>query len=199
MQKGENIVNSLRTIPEKLKERAEKKGDTDQLKVAQNTIKQAGTVMNVIGDCSKEAAKGTVLIKNRLEAFNKKFSQKKSLETSDNNKEFNEYLKRAIDALDTNGAKAAIIGYLDEDAHREPMLALKVADKANRIFKEHEKDLFSEDDNRITSTPKDEWSPEFIIKLKASLRLNFSREKIALAVEVIRYLRSQGNKKFQIK
>lgn len=198
-EKGENIVNSLRTIPEKLKERAEKKSDIDQLKIAQNTIKQAGTVMNVVGDCSKEAAKGTVLIKNRLEAFNKKFSQKESREASDNNKEFNEYLKRAIDALDTNGAKAAIIGYLDEDTHREPMLALKVADKANRIFKEHEKDLFSEDDNRITSTPKAEWSPEFVTKLKASLRLNFSREKIALALEVIRYLRSQGNKKFQIK
>lgn len=198
-KKGENIVNSLRTIPEKLKERAEKKGDTDQLKVAQNTIKQAGTVMNVIGDCSKEAAKGTVLIKNRLEAFNKKFSQKESREASDNNKEFNAPLKRAIDALDISGARAVIIGYLDEDAHREPMLALKVADKVNRIFKEHEKDLFSEDNNRITSTPKAEWSPEFVNKLRASLRLNFSREKIAFTLEVIRYLRSQGNKEFQIK
>lgn len=198
-KQGENLVNSLRTIPEKLKARAEKKGDADQLRVAQNTIKQAGTVMNVIGDCSKEAAKGTVLIKNRLEAFNKKFSQKKSLEASDNNKEFNAPLKRAIDTLDIIGARAAIIAYVDADIHRETMLGLKVADKVNRIFKKHGKDLFSEDNGRLQPIPKEEWTIDFVHEIKAALLTNFSREKIALALDVIRYLRSQGNKKFQIK
>lgn len=78
-KKGENLVNSLRTIPEKLKERAEKKGDTDQLKVAQNTIRQAAIVMNAIENCAKQAANGIFYIKNRLEAFNRKFSKVKEL------------------------------------------------------------------------------------------------------------------------
>ena len=78
-KKGENLVNSLRTIPEKLKARAEKKGDADQLKVAQNTIRQAATVMNSIEQCAKQAANGIFYIKNRLEAFNRKFSKVKEL------------------------------------------------------------------------------------------------------------------------
>lgn len=78
-KKGENLVNSLRTIPEKLKERAEKKGDADQLKVAQNTIRQAVTVMYAIEQCAKQAANGIFYIKNRLEAFNRKFSKVKEL------------------------------------------------------------------------------------------------------------------------
>lgn len=78
-KKGENLVNSLRTIPEKLKERAEKKDDTDQLKVAQNMIRQAAIVMNAIENCAKQAANGIFYIKNRLEAFNRKFSKVKEL------------------------------------------------------------------------------------------------------------------------
>lgn len=78
-KKGECLVNSLRTIPEKLKARAEKKGDVDQLKVAQNTIKQAAVVMNAIEQCAKQAANGIFYIKNRLEAFNRKFSKVKEL------------------------------------------------------------------------------------------------------------------------
>lgn len=78
-KKGENLVNSLRTIPEKLKERAEKKGDTDQLKVAQNTIRQAAIVLSAIEQCAKQAANGIFYIKNRLEAFNRKFSKVKEL------------------------------------------------------------------------------------------------------------------------
>lgn len=78
-KKGENLVNSLRTIPEKLKERAEKKGDADQLKVAQNTIRQAAIVLSAIEQCAKQAANGIFYIKNRLEAFNRKFSKVKEL------------------------------------------------------------------------------------------------------------------------
>lgn len=78
-KKGENLVNSLRTIPEKLKARAEKKGDTDQLKVAQNTIRQAAIVLSAIEQCAKQAANGIFYIKNRLEAFNRKFSKVKEL------------------------------------------------------------------------------------------------------------------------
>lgn len=78
-KKGENLVNSLRTIPEKLKARAEKKGDADQLKVAQNTIRQAAIVMHAIEQCAKQAANGIFYIKNRLEAFNRKFSKVKEL------------------------------------------------------------------------------------------------------------------------
>lgn len=78
-KKGENLVNSLRTIPEKLKERAEKKGDADQLKVAQNTIRQAAIVMSAIENCAQQAANGIFYIKNRLEAFNRKFSKVKEL------------------------------------------------------------------------------------------------------------------------
>lgn len=78
-KKGENLVNSLRTIPEKLKARAEKKGDADQLKVAQNTIRQATIVLSAIENCAKTAADGIFYIKNRLEAFNRKFSKVKEL------------------------------------------------------------------------------------------------------------------------
>lgn len=78
-KKGENLVNSLRTIPEKLKARAEKKGDVDQLKVAQNTIRQAAIVMHAIEQCAKQAANGIFYIKSRLEAFNRKFSKVKEL------------------------------------------------------------------------------------------------------------------------
>lgn len=78
-KKGENLVNSLRTIPEKLKARAEKKGDVDQLRVAQNTIRQAAIVMHAIEQCAKQAANGIFYIKNRLEAFNRKFSKVKEL------------------------------------------------------------------------------------------------------------------------
>ena len=78
-KKGENLVNSLRTIPEKLKARAEKKGDVDQLKVAQNTIRQAAIVMHAMEQCAKQAANGIFYIKNRLEAFNRKFSKVKEL------------------------------------------------------------------------------------------------------------------------
>lgn len=78
-KQGENLVNSLRTIPEKLKARAEKKGDADQLKVAQNTIRQAAIVMHAIEQCAKQAANGIFYIKNRLEAFNRKFSKVKEL------------------------------------------------------------------------------------------------------------------------
>ena len=78
-KQGENLVNSLRTIPEKLKARAEKKGDVDQLKVAQNTIRQAAIVMHAIEQCAKQAANGIFYIKNRLEAFNRKFSKVKEL------------------------------------------------------------------------------------------------------------------------
>ena len=78
-KKGENLVNSLRTIPEKLKARAEKKGDAEQLKVAQNTIKQAAVVMYAIESCAKQAANGIFYIKNRLEAFNRKYAKMKEL------------------------------------------------------------------------------------------------------------------------
>lgn len=78
-KQGENLVNSLRTIPEKLKARAEKKGDAEQLKVAQNTIKQAAVVMYAIESCAKQAANGIFYIKNRLEAFNRKYAKMKEL------------------------------------------------------------------------------------------------------------------------
>lgn len=78
-KQGENLVNSLRTIPEKLKARAEKKGDVDQLRVAQNTIRQAAIVLSAIEQCAKQAANGIFYIKNRLEAFNRKFSKVKEL------------------------------------------------------------------------------------------------------------------------
>lgn len=197
---GENVVNSLRTIPDKLKARAEKNGNAEQLKVAQHTIKQASVVMGAISDCSNEAAKGTVLIKNRLEAFNKKFSKKtKLLGMKTNQDDIDNSLKEAINSQDINKAKSVLIGYLDDDARREPMLALKVADKTNRIFEDQGKKLYDEDDGRHTSIPKEEWSSTVIRTIKASLRLNFSREKIALALEIIRYLRNKGDEKFQIK
>ena len=78
-KRSENLVNSLRTLPDKLMALAEKKGDESQLKVAQNTLRQAGAVVGMIEHFSNVSYRGIVIIKNKLAAFNAKNKPTKGL------------------------------------------------------------------------------------------------------------------------
>lgn len=186
-KKGERVVDHLRTAPDKLKANAEKADDVQQLKAAQNAIKQAGIILNAIDDCAKQAANCVLYIKTTLEAFN------------GNESDLDSRMRRALNKLNVIHARSTIITFLDQDQHSDSMVALKEADKANQVFKEHGKTLYVPDNGRLERLPKEEWSPDYYFRLKAALLVNFSREKVALAQEVIRYLRSKGVNMFQVR
>lgn len=187
-KKGERVVDHLRTAPDKLKASAEKADDVQQLKAAQNAIKQAGIILNAIDDCAEQAANCVLYIKITLETFN-----------SNESDDLDSRLRFALNELNVIYARSEIIGFLDQDRHSDSMVALKKADKANQVFKEHGKTLYVPDNGRLERLPKEEWSPDYYFRLKAALLINFSREKLVLAQEVIRYLRSKGERMFQVR
>lgn len=205
-KKGERIVDRLHTAPDKLKASAEKADDVQQLKAAQNAIKQAGIILNAIDDCAKQAANSVLYIKTKLEAFNNKAPGSKVDDEIFNDKELGETIIKGLKECKISRVKTGILYHLDQDKNRNPMLAVKVADKVNRFVKAHLEEFDIDDpdtdglydkDNHLTSTPpKDEWDIKFLIKLKASLQTNFSREKLVLAQEVIAHLKKKGGDAF---
>lgn len=208
-KKGERVVDLLRTAPDKLKASAEKADDVQQLKAAQNAIKQAGVILNAIDDCAKQAANSVLYIKTKLEAFNNKAFGSKADDEIFNDKELGKTILKGLKEWKIIRVRTGIMTHLDRDESRSPMLAVNVADKVNRFVKAHLEEfdidkpdadgLYDKDNHRLTVPPKDEWNAEFLIRIKASLLINFSREKLVLAQEVIRYLRSKGEDWFQVK
>ena len=208
-KKGERIVDHLRTAPDKLKASAEKADDVQQLKAAQNAIKQAGIILNAIDDCAKQAANSVLYIKTKLEAFNNKAFGSKADDEIFNDKELGKTVIKGLKEWKITRVRTGIMTHLDRDESRSPMLAVKVADKVNRFVKAHLEEFDIDDPNAdglydkynhlLTVPPKDEWDVEFLIRIKDTLYTNFSREKLVLAQEVIQYLRSKGDEDFQVK
>lgn len=103
---------------------------------------------------------------------------------------YSQSLANAIDHSDLSEIRAALITYIDLDATATQLIALDVADDVNQLLQTKGISLFEQDNGRLdfNSTPSDnEWN-----KAKAALRLNFSREKIKYATQIVEQLRKQN-------
>lgn len=94
-----------------------------------------------------------------------------------------------------------ILKELDRDQRRDPMLAVRTAVEANTKLESVGESLFETDDGavefpQVTSPVTRE---DKLDEVKASLRLNFSKEKIEYAESLIKAFRTRGLDGFQIK
>ena len=96
--------------------------------------------------------------------------------------EFSQELKQSLGARELNGIRAALIGYLDLGCEDD---AITVADEVEKQLSSSGIALFDEDDGRDTTGAAK--SPrEALRRIRGSLRLNFSREKIRRGAELKR-------------
>lgn len=106
-------------------------------------------------------------------------------------------LSDAINAGDLSKIRAALITCVDLDAHYEKPEALIIADNVSEKMKSQNISLYEPDNGRLSfdlsGASADEWN-----KAKASLRLNFSREKIEYATKLVETLRKKGVPGFDI-
>ncbi len=98
--------------------------------------------------------------------------------------EFNKPLQAALREKDVIRARAAIITHIDTDAARQNPMALRIADIVEKEFSSVGKHLYEEDDGRIQIPETDKWDLGLWNKIKASLRINFSREKVEFATNI---------------
>ena len=89
---------------------------------------------------------------------------------------FSPELENSIKVRDITGIRAALIAYLDAGCTEN---ALDISDEVKNLLHKEGIELFDVDDARFTSTNDSDLKAD-LRKLKAALRLNFSREKISL-------------------
>lgn len=111
--------------------------------------------------------------------------------------QYSAMLKEAVETRNKSLAKAAIVTVIEDDRNIDAPIGLKLADEVNVIFAKNGEPLFEEEDHRLKVPEKNEWNKAFWNRIKGSLGLNFSRERIALATEVMLYLRAKGDPDFQ--
>ena len=96
--------------------------------------------------------------------------------------ELSQELKQSLSARDLNGIRAALIGYLDFWCDDDVIM---VADEVEKQLSSVGIALYDKDDGRDTTGSAN--SPREALRgIKASLRLNFSREKISRGAELKR-------------
>ena len=103
---------------------------------------------------------------------------------------YSQSLADAIDHSDVSKIRAALITYIDLDATAVQLIALDVADSVAQLLQTKGISLFEQENGRLdlNSPPSEnEWN-----KVKAALRLNFSREKIKYATLIVEQLRKQN-------
>jgi len=111
-----------------------------------------------------------------------------------------QYIKPLADAMiaqDLSSIRAALITCVDLDAHAPQFTALYVADDVARKLKEKNIELFEKENSHIPlpSEPSlDDWN-----KVKAALRINFTREKIEYATGAAKKLREKNIPGFEVK
>ena len=89
---------------------------------------------------------------------------------------FSPELENSIKVRDITGIRAALIAYLDAGCTEN---ALDISDEVKNLLHKEGIELFDVDDARFTYTNDSDLKAD-LRKLKAALRLNFSREKISL-------------------
>ncbi len=96
---------------------------------------------------------------------------------------YTEALSQGIAKKDLNGIRAALIGYLDVGADGANILC--VADSVAKEIGRDGIDLFVPDDGRCNFDDINSDTKQKLINIKARLRSNFSREKIAYAEKLL--------------
>jgi len=107
-------------------------------------------------------------------------------------------LKRNLDTdnPDLIAIRAALIAQVDNDGIKGTALALTYADRTNEELKQKGKELYQPDNERFKFPEnKDEWTTDLLDRIRGSMHVNFSREKIVFAERVIKHISSnKGNK-----
>lgn len=70
---------------------------------------------------------------------------------------------------------------------------------AEAELKKHGMELFVEDDGEAEFPPKEQWSRDSWTRMKVELSNNFSRKKLDFILEMMKELRNNGDKDFQVK
>ena len=93
---------------------------------------------------------------------------------------FSSELENSIKVRDITGIRAALIAYLDAGCTEN---ALDISDEVKNLLCKEGIELFDADDARFTPSNESDLKAD-LRKLKAALRLNFSREKISLGTVI---------------
>ena len=102
---------------------------------------------------------------------------------------FSPELENSIKARDITGIRAALIAYLDAGCTEN---ALDISDEVKNLLCKEGIELFDVDDARFTPSNESDFKAD-LRKLKAALRLNFSREKISLGTKIKNKLEYTSN------
>lgn len=101
---------------------------------------------------------------------------------------FSSELENSINSRDITGIRAALIAYLDAGCTDN---AVQVCDEVAEKLQQYNLKLFDVDDARFTLTSVIDPKAD-LRKIKAALRLNFSREKISMGVKLKKEIETQG-------
>ena len=113
--------------------------------------------------------------------------------------QYSDKLQTAIQEQNIVHARTAILSYLDRDETNPTPQALRIAIEVADKFTNPEDPFWDPENHLWEIPPQHEWDVHFLIKIKAALLTNFSKEKLELADQVISYLREQGLRDFQAK
>ena len=112
---------------------------------------------------------------------------------------YSDKLQTAIQEQNIVHARTAILSYLNRDETNPTPQALRIAIEVADKFTNPEDPFWDPENHLWEIPPQHEWDVHFLIKIKAALLTNFSKEKLELAEQVISYLREQGLRDFQAK
>jgi len=104
---------------------------------------------------------------------------------------FSPKLIKAIREGNDIHARTAIIGLLD-NADRNPSEIYSIALKAEKLLKEKNVELFDPENHYQEWPPREEWTRETLVEVKARLLTNFSKEKVKLGCEIKEQLRMKS-------
>ncbi len=204
---GEHIVRTIAEA-ESLMKMAEKLGEKAQILSAQaygdfnDFISNAASVEKANkpeeAKAIRKAAKTyyAVMSKICMRFIRTMFSivrhAKVSLEDPDSDLRSQGFPPKLIKAIHEGNdihARTAIIGLLDHD-DRNPSEIYSIALKAEKLFKEKNVELFEPDDHIVERPSREEWTRRTLIKVKAALLTNFSKEKVKLGCEIKEQLKT---------
>lgn len=106
--------------------------------------------------------------------------------------EYSKKLQNAIHEQNVVHARTAILSYLDADENNPSPQALRIAIEISEKFTDLQDPFFDEEDHILEIPPQKTWNRSLLIKIKAALLTNFSREKLELAEQVISFLKHQN-------
>lgn len=108
-------------------------------------------------------------------------------------------LKAAIESKDTNKVKAIILLQINSDRSKKNLLPLILANHADKELAKLGVALYQEDDGGSHYLDnRSQWNKDLWGNLRIDFEYNFSRKKLEQIIEVMEYLRKEGDLYFQI-